>query len=84
MIKLFACWVINFSMLLLSSADFFQTLNFFKKLFQVLYQNGKQFGSRSGRTDIMLVLIRVQTVWKGYQQMTKGAGTNLDPVYTDW
>ena len=58
-------------MLLLSSADFFK-INFFQKLFSECFQNVKQLGSR------------VQTVCKGYQQMTKVATIkeriNMSPV----
>ena len=39
-------------MLLLSSADFFFKINFFKKKIQEHYQSDKQFGSRSGPTSV--------------------------------
>ena len=59
----------------LSSADLLK-INSFKKFFKESYQCVKQFGSRSGQTnrldpdeetDILSVLIWVQTVCKGYQ-----------------
>ena len=59
--------------MLLSSADLFFKTNFFKKLFQEHYKSVKQFGSRS--TDILSVMIWVQTVCKGYQQTTKFAAS---------
>ena len=48
-------------MLLLSSVDFFKKKNFLKNCFQEHYQSVKWF------TSILLVLIWVQTVCKGYQ-----------------
>ena len=48
----------------MSSTDFFK-LNFFKKFFQEHFESVKQFG------DILSILIWVQTVSKGYQQMKK-------------
>ena len=57
----------NFSCFYCHLLTFFQ-INFFKKIFQEHYQNWVQI-----RTDIMSVLIWVQTVCKGYQQTTKVA-----------
>ena len=45
------------------SADVF-AINLFKRLFQEHYQNFKWFGSRSGPTLCMSVMIWVQTVCK--------------------
>ena len=67
---------------------------FFEKFFQEYHQSVKQFGSRTGQTfcqacqtvwiqnrpDILPGLIWVQTVCKGYQQMTQG-GKELDSYY---
>ena len=50
-------------MLLLLSADFFFMINILKKIFQEHYQSVKLFGSRSGFTDDLSVLIWVQTVF---------------------
>ena len=62
------CMLGNFSMTMLSSADFFQN----KLLLEILSGTSvirlKRFGSRSGPR---LVLIWVKTVCKGYQQTTK-------------
>ena len=41
------CMLGYFLMILLSSADLFQNIFFFKKIFQEHYQNVKQFGSRA-------------------------------------
>ena len=54
----------------LSSVDFVFKLTFSKKVFQEQHQSVKQFGSRSGLT-FFSGLIWVQTVCRGYQQMTK-------------
>ena len=57
-------------MLLLSTAEFFQNdFPLFKKLFQEQYQC--QTVWIQIRTDILSVLIWVQTVCIGYQHMTK-------------
>ena len=56
-------------MLLCQLLTFFN-INLFKKFYQEHYQSVKQFGSRSGRT-FLSVLIWVQTIYKEYQQMTK-------------
>ena len=56
-----ACWI--FSMLLLSSADFFKII-FFRKFFQEHYQSFKRWTQI--RTDGLSILIWVQTVCKGY------------------
>ena len=61
-----ACWI--FSMLLLSSADFFKII-FFRKFFQEHYQSFKRWTQI--RTDGRSILIWVQTVCKGYQQTEK-------------
>ena len=61
----------NFFMLLLSSADFFQNQLFQKILSGALIEC--QTVWIQIRTDILSVLIWVQTVCKGYQQMTKVA-----------
>ena len=63
-LKLFACWV-NFYALL-SSAGFFSKSAFSKNSFRTLsVSNGLD------PDPDLLVLIWVQTVYKGYQQMTK-------------
>ena len=59
-------------MLLLSFADFFINILLFEEFFQEQYQSVKLFGSM----DILSVLIWVQTVCIGYQQMTKVAASN--------
>ena len=56
-------------MFLLSSADFFQNLLFQKILSGTLWEY--QTIWIQIRADILLVLIWVKTVCKGYQQMTK-------------
>ena len=58
---------------LLSSGDFFKiyVVFFFKIIFQGHYLSFKQFGSRLGPTEILSVLIRVRTVFKGYPQTTE-------------
>ena len=61
---LILCMLGNFHAFVVVSWLFFK-INFFKKLFQEHYQSVKLLGSR------MLVLILVQTVCKGFQQMTK-------------
>ena len=60
-------------MLLLSPGDFFSKLNFFKMFFHNNYQNVKMVW-------ILSVLIWVQTVCKGYQQLTKVAAESLPRV----
>ena len=50
----------------LSNAIFFK-INFFEKFFQKYHPSVKQIGSRSG---VLLGLIWVQSVCKGYEQMT--------------
>ena len=53
-------------------------ITFSKKNFRNTIQVSKQFGSRSGptfRTNILSVLIWVQTVYKDYQQTTKVAAS---------
>ena len=60
----------KFLMLLLSSADFFKIINFKKKSGTL---SKCQMVWIQIRTNILLVLIWVQTVCKGYQQMTKVA-----------
>ena len=59
---------------LLSSADIFQNYYFQKSLSETL--SGCQTVWTKIRTDIMLVLIWVQTVCKDYQQTTKVAVSN--------
>ena len=61
-----------FFMLLLSYADFFSKLIFSKKFFQEHYQSVKRFWIQI-RNNILSVLIWVQAVCKGYQQMTKNS-----------
>ena len=65
--ELFACWVIFDDFL--SSADFFQNYLFQKILSGTLSEC--QTVWIQVRTDILSVLIWVQTVCKGYQQTTK-------------
>ena len=60
-------------MLLLSSADFFQSCLLKKILSGTLSEC--QTGWIQVRTDVLLVLIWVQTVCKGYQQTTKVAAS---------
>ena len=65
-----ACWVIFHDFFVI----FFQNTTFLKKIFQEPYQSVTKFGSRSGPTewtDILSVLIWIQTVCKVSQQMTK-------------
>ena len=57
-----------FCMLLLSSTDFSQKVFFFKN-FQEHYLSVKRFESIS--TDVLSVLIWIQTICEGYQQTTK-------------
>ena len=60
-------------------------INFFKKDFQEYSQGVKEFGSRSGLTfDILSGLIWVQTICKGYQQMTKVATSRERFNSVDW
>ena len=61
-------------MLFVLSADFFP-----EKIFQEYHLSVKQIGARSGLT---ICLIWVQTVCKGYQQMTLG-GKELKVVFAD-
>ena len=58
-------------MLLLSSANFFSKINLFKSFIQEHYQSVKIMVWIQIRTNILSVLTWVQTVCKGYQQMTK-------------
>ena len=71
-----ACWVI-FPCFCCPLLIFFSKLTFLK-IFSERYQSVRQFGSKSGLTDrtyVLSVLIWVQTVCKGYQQMTKVAAS---------
>ena len=69
----FACWVIFYTFCCLL---IFFKITFFKNLFQEEnYQRVKWFESRSG-TTLMLVLIWLQTVCKGYQETTKVPASN--------
>ena len=65
-------------MLLLSSADFFQNELFSKNLSGTLAVS--QMVWIQIRADIMSVLIWVQTVCKGYQQMIKSQLASFDLV----
>ena len=62
----------KFFMLFFLSADLFQNY-FFKKFFQEHYQS--QAVWIQIKTDILSVLIWVQTVCKGYQLMTKATAS---------
>ena len=68
------CMLGNFCMLFCRLWIFFKLI-FPKKIFQKYYQSVKQFASKSGQGLIRLFVefFLVQTVCKGYQQMTKVA-----------
>ena len=63
--------------LFLSSADFFSKLTFSKNSFRSTIKVSNILGPDQ---DVLSVLIRVQTVWKGYQQMTKVAASKAAVV----
>ena len=70
----------NFSCFCCRLLTFFK-INFFKKYFQEHFHSVKLVGSRSG-TDILSVLIWVQTVGKDYQQMTVKVAASSERVKT--
>ena len=65
----FAVWVDDN---LLSSADFFQNLFFFQQILSRTLLECQKVWIQP-RTDILSILILVQTVYKGYQQTKKVA-----------
>ena len=67
----YECWVIFHA--LLSSAYYFSKSTFLKKIFREHYLAECQTVWIQIRTDILSVLIWIQTVCKGYQRMTKVA-----------